>query len=154
MANCTKDIATLLEDMCSQILLCTEIHWLYGMKFVIYPFVLQVDVWNLLFNQICNSHIALILAKWLHIFGKVSQLNRLILNFASSHKWVHHKKQKMLWSINYICLLGDWINPNRHYCHVFWICHVKCSYQTELMWMKLTVASLTSAASWVQVHTA
>lgn len=43
MANCTKDIEALLE-MRSQILLCTVIHWLYGVKFVICPFVSQDEV--------------------------------------------------------------------------------------------------------------
>jgi hypothetical protein len=76
VANCTKDIEALLEDMDSQILSCTEIRWLYGVKFIVYPFVLQADVWNLLFSPIYNSHIASILAKWLHIFGKVTQLKQ------------------------------------------------------------------------------
>lgn len=85
MANCTKDIEALLE-MDSKILLCTVILWLYGVKFVIYPFVSQDEVWNLLFIPIYSSHIALRLAKWVHIFGKFKQLNKLILNFRGRHK--------------------------------------------------------------------
>lgn len=84
MANCTKDIEALLVG--SQILLCTVIHWLYRVEFVIYPFVSQDEVWNLLFIPIYSSHIALRLAQWVHIFGKFSQLNRLILNFRGRHK--------------------------------------------------------------------
>ena len=148
MANCTKNIEALLE-MGSKILLCTAIHWLYGVKFVIYPFVSQDEVWNLLFILIYSSNIALRLAKWVHIFGKFSQLNRFILNFRGRHKWVHQKNQKLLWSINYFCLLGDSVIPTTHYCLVFQIYHINCSYQTELMWLNLTVESLISTTSWL-----
>jgi hypothetical protein len=151
MANCTKDIEALLE-MDSKILLCTVIHWLYRVKFVIYPFGSQDELWNLLLIPIYSSHIALRLAKWVHIFGKFSQLNRLILNFMGRHKWVHQKNRKMLWSMNFVCLLGDSVIPTTHYCLVFQIYHVKCSYQTKLMWLKLTVKILISTASWVLYH--
>lgn len=85
MADCTKDIAALLEEMGSQILLFAEIHGLHGVKFVIYPFEPQ-DIWNLLFSPFLSSHIALRLTKWLYIARKFRQLNRLILNFRGSHK--------------------------------------------------------------------
>jgi len=42
----------------------------------------QDEVWNSLFIQIYISHMALRLAKWVHIFCKF----RLILNFRGRHK--------------------------------------------------------------------
>jgi len=104
--------------------------------------VSQDEVWNLLFIPIYSSHIALRLVKLVHIFGKFSQSNRLILNFRGRHKRVHQKNQKMLWSINYVCLLGDSFIPTTHYCLVFQIYHVKYSYQTELMYKHSFLSTL------------